>query len=274
MGAWGTRIFQDDFAADIKDTYIDLLKYQISDEEAEKIIFDNFMPTKEEVLIDDVTPLFWLAFAAAKWEVGRLDENTKQKAIEVIDNESSLELWEDDFELLAKRKDILEQLKERLLSEQRNRKKFRRPIIKKWGFQVGDVLEYKMTNQKFRYSPNWDKTFYFHVYKITKSKVCKYVEDSDYEEYYTVALFNKATEDIIAVDKLDKIEYKCFWEHNGVYHYGEGLDLYPTKSTKGDVAVIGNLPLRNFKENEIIFASGNKGLPSMDCYLSDVKFSS
>lgn len=271
MGTWGIRIFQDDFASDIKDTYIDLLKHQMPDEEAEKIIFDNFMPT-EEALVDDETPLFWLAFAAVKWEVGRLDEITKQKAIEVIDNESSLELWEDDFELLEKRKVILEQLKERLLSEQRSKKKFRRPKIKKWGFQVGDVLAYKMTDKDFQDSPNWNKTFYFHIYKATKYKVCRYVEDSDYEEYYTVALFKKAAEDILTVESLKDIGYKCIREYNGTFRYGKELDLYPTKFAKGDFFVIGNLPLREFKDNEVIFVGGSTGLSAMDCFLSQREF--
>jgi hypothetical protein len=272
MGTWGTKIFQDDFALDIKDTYIDLLKHQLSDEEAEKIIYDNFMPTEEEVLIEDDTPLFWLAFAAVKWEVGRLDENTKQKAIEVIDNEGSLELWEDDFELLEKRKVILEQLKERLLSEQRSKKKFRRPKIKKWGFQAGDVLAYRMTDSEFQESPNWDKTFYFHIYELTKSKVCQYIEDSDYEEYYTVALFQKATEEVLTVESLNDIGYKCFREYNGVFYYAKVLNLYPTKLAKGDVFVIGKLPLREFNDNEVVFAGGSTGLSAMDCFLSKREF--
>jgi hypothetical protein len=81
----GNKIFQDDFSLDIKDTYIDLLKHQLSDEEAEKIILNNFMPTEEEIL-DDNTSLFWLAFAAVKWEVGRLDKirNRRQSRLLIM----------------------------------------------------------------------------------------------------------------------------------------------------------------------------------------------
>lgn len=85
-------------------------------------------------------------------------------------------------------------------------------------------------------------------------------------------MFRKATEDILTVESLKDIGYKCFRECNGTFRYGKELDLYPTKFAKGDFFVIGNLPLREFKDNEVMFVGGSTGLSAMDCYLEDIEF--
>ena len=42
MGAWGPKLFQDDIAEDVKDTYIDLLKQGEDNEEITKKLIEEY----------------------------------------------------------------------------------------------------------------------------------------------------------------------------------------------------------------------------------------
>lgn len=271
MGTWGTKLFQDDFASDIRDTYLDLLKYQFSNKDAEVFMLKQFLDPD----MDDEEALFWIAFASVKWDVGRLDEETKKKAIERIDNGSSLELWEetDDEKLLEKRKKVLNDVKEKLLSKQPKERKFRKPReTKKFGFQVGDILAYKMTDEEYLDSPNWDYYFFFHVYKVVKNPITNLIPDSDYEEYYNAALFKwKGKEIPKDLAFLDNINYECLREWGDNKYFGENLDLYPTKFARGNVTHVGYMKLRE-EEIERINTSGSFGLSAMDSILSKKDF--
>jgi len=80
MGAWGTAIFADDLACDVRDQYYALLSMGKSDQEAYEIIMDNY---KSEDLDED-EPVFWFALALSQWRKGRLMESVKEEAIKHI----------------------------------------------------------------------------------------------------------------------------------------------------------------------------------------------
>lgn len=68
MGVWGTAIFSDDTACDIRDEYSALLISGISDEEAEEALlkgYESLNGTWDE-------PVVWLALAFCEWKKGRL----------------------------------------------------------------------------------------------------------------------------------------------------------------------------------------------------------
>lgn len=68
MGAWGVAILSDDIAEDIKLLYKDLLANEYSNEEASRIVIEEY---KNE-LDDEETIAFWLVFASIQWRLGRL----------------------------------------------------------------------------------------------------------------------------------------------------------------------------------------------------------
>ena len=115
MGAWGTGLYQDDDTCDIKDEYLTYLRLGMSNEEA----LEELIECNEELIDDEkIGPLFWLALADTQWKYGRLTNEVKEKALEVINSGKDLKRWEEDKKLYAKRKKVLEDLRERLNTKQ------------------------------------------------------------------------------------------------------------------------------------------------------------
>ena len=81
MGTWGSELYQDDLAQETKDSFQDLLKKGKTTLEAtEQLIRQN-----ADVLNDvEEAPIFWFALADTQWELGRLLQDVKEKAIQVL----------------------------------------------------------------------------------------------------------------------------------------------------------------------------------------------
>ena len=138
MGAWGPAIFSDDTACDIRDDYRELVEDQVPDEDATQRTIDAYAH-----LADDEKHVLWLALAATQSQLGRLDDQVKAKAIDVIDTGVGLELWEDaGAPQLAKRKAALAKLRDKLSGPQPVRKTVRRPWRDVTDLSAGDVLSF------------------------------------------------------------------------------------------------------------------------------------
>src|SRR4051812_17581053 len=93
MGAWGTAIFADDVACDVRDTYRQLLTEGLTGPEATNRLLRG---RKEDLADEDDGPVFWLALAAAQWQCGRLEARVKTRALKTIANGSSLGRWSEE----------------------------------------------------------------------------------------------------------------------------------------------------------------------------------
>jgi hypothetical protein len=113
MGTWRTAIFSDDVAADVRDRFRELVGDGHAVEQATQILLEEFADELED---EDSGSVVWLALATVQWKLGRLQEEVKRKAIEIIDSGEDLKRWEDEPNLLKKRRDVLEKLKEQLNS--------------------------------------------------------------------------------------------------------------------------------------------------------------
>jgi len=138
MGAWGPGIFSDDTAVDIRSDYRELLEDQVLDDQATRRIIDQYAH-----LDDDEAHVLWLALAAAQSQFGRLDDEIKAKALEVIDNGRGLHLWEEaGAKELTRRKAALNKLRDRLMGPQPARKALRRPWRHFTDVRAGDVFSF------------------------------------------------------------------------------------------------------------------------------------
>lgn len=86
MGTWGTGIFADDVASDLKQDYRAMLESGVDDAQAMRDVLDAY-GTDETVV--------WLALAAVQSKLGRLDETVLARAVEIIDTGEDLALWEE-----------------------------------------------------------------------------------------------------------------------------------------------------------------------------------
>lgn len=142
MGAWGTGIFQDDTACDIRDDYKECLGDGLSGPEATTRILSEY---KSSFADPDGSGAAWLALASVQWKHGRLDETTLEQALRVIDSGSDLARWADSRNL-AKRRAVLEKLRAEITSPQPAQKKVRKQVRASCDWPVGAVIAYRLTS--------------------------------------------------------------------------------------------------------------------------------
>lgn len=146
MGAWGTAIYSDDIAMDVRDIYKEILGDGLSSEEATSAIIEMY---NEEIEDEEDGPVFWISLADTQWKCGRLLESIKQKAIEIIDSGIDLEKWKEDKNDYKKRVKVLENLKMQLMSPQPPEKKMKKVFKSYNPFELYDAISYKLLSGKF-----------------------------------------------------------------------------------------------------------------------------
>jgi hypothetical protein len=136
LGVWGTALFSDDVACDVRDHYRELLEDGVDDDAATQLTIERFRTYLEE---SDGVAL--LALAVTQSKLGRLDPGIRDQALAVLDRGADLEMWEhDNPKLLRKRRATLEQARAQLTGEQPIRRRVRPPKRISSGLAAGDVL--------------------------------------------------------------------------------------------------------------------------------------
>jgi hypothetical protein len=145
MGAWGVAILSDDIAKDIQLIYKDLLGNEYSNEEASRIVIEEY----QTELDDEEIIVFWLAFACIQWKLGRLQENVKLEALQIIESGADLSRWEDEPKLQRKREVVLNKLREQLHSPQPQAKKVPKGFIANTSLKAGDAVSYELVSGNY-----------------------------------------------------------------------------------------------------------------------------
>lgn len=146
MGTWGTGLFADDVAADIRDAYRDTVGDGGSGEEATDALLREWTG---QLADPDVGPVFWLALAATQWRCGRLEDRVRAKAIEVIETGADVRRWRDNPRDLARREAVLTKLLEQLRSPQPARKRIAKRFRNSSEWKPGEVIAYKLRSGNF-----------------------------------------------------------------------------------------------------------------------------
>lgn len=145
MGTWNAGLFSNDTTCDVKDTYIECLKQQLSNEEAYRKTYEEY----EELIGTDEEPLFWYALADTQWNAGRLMPEVKDKALECIQNKGGLDFWEERPKGALKWQKTMQKLKEKIESPMPPEKKFPKPIVFKTNpWNIGDVYAYQFHSKQ------------------------------------------------------------------------------------------------------------------------------
>ena len=139
MGAWGTAIFSDDTALDIREEWRAAVLDGLSPEEATARLVESF---DDHLGDDDTERLFWMALAAAQRETGRLLPDVRDRALSIIERGGDVGRWlEDGDEVLARQRErVLERLAVKLRGPQPKPMRLRRPRSLSVPFDVGDVV--------------------------------------------------------------------------------------------------------------------------------------
>ena len=145
MGSWGTLLFSNDIACDIKNTYTHFLEQQLSNEEA----YHNTLIEYEEIIGTDEEPFLWYSLADIQWDVGRLLPEVKNKALKFINENGGISFWITNQQNLHQWEKELQNLKIKLESPMPPEKRFRKPINtihNPWN--IGDVYAYQFHTRK------------------------------------------------------------------------------------------------------------------------------
>lgn len=114
MGAWGTGIFEDDVAADVRGEWEDAVGSGSSVSDATAVLIDglgaDFIPDEDD------GPVFWIALAALQLEAAEVTPDVAARAVEAIP--ANLSRWREEAtaEDFTARERVLSELEQRLRS--------------------------------------------------------------------------------------------------------------------------------------------------------------
>ena len=140
MGAWGTALYSNDVACDIRGDYKDALRRGKSNEE----ITNRMIEQNKDYFGTEDEGLFWFALADTQWNYGRLMPEVKEKALFFIENDHD-DRWETNKDRLAW-SNTLAKLKDKLLSEQPPEKKVSKYRTYHCEWKLGDVYAYRFSS--------------------------------------------------------------------------------------------------------------------------------
>lgn len=162
MGAWGVALYSDDYAMDVRADYRDALKFGKTDEEALEEVFNKDLPPAGS----EDENVFWYALADTMWNYGRLTPEVKEKALYFLETVTEDDRW-DSEKTWERRKQVLSKLKEKLLSEQPERKRVAKYPEYRCPWNMGDVFAYRFHS---KYSEEYGmKDKYITFRKITET---------------------------------------------------------------------------------------------------------
>lgn len=277
MGTWGTSIYSNDIAEDVRDACKDV--YALYDVNAgNEILFNHFSDILNQGFVDNEYASFWYALADWQWKHGMLNEFVKEKALNLLENCAGIQEW---IELgnkadIRKRHNVMENLKKRLVSNQGTLKK-PRLILAKPKHKIGDVIFFKATDYVDEFDSTWHITdirppFMFSDREINESSY-ENIDGIDAHGKYMAILCvgtRKEAHSEYTPDVFDEYsEYVC-------YDY-----LYTQKPTAEKLSSCGFLPmvkwnLKDFNKNitESISWIYSFTLPDepfkSDCYIEDI----
>lgn len=227
MGTWGVGLYQDDLAEEIRDYYKEQLKRGKREEEITRELVEEY----ESLLSDtDDAPVFWFALADTQWNLGRLEDTVKRNALYYIQNCSDRKRWKSENpEKAKKREQVLEKLKEKLMTPQPEKKKISIYKLYRCEWKLGDVYAYSLDSEcakekgldhrYFLFHKVGEATYYpGHVIPIVRVKITK-----DQELPKNAAEFDKLEYVQTAVDKNEEgvslLRGTCFLNGNAVCEY-------------------------------------------------------
>jgi hypothetical protein len=146
VGAWGAAIFSDDTAADVRDSFRDLIGDGLSPEEATRRLIAEYASSVDDA--QDGPPL-WLGLAVTQWKCGRLQEDVKARALQVIDSGLDLARWSGNAKLVRAREAVLAKTRELLLSAQPPPRRIGKRFRQTNDWNIGELVSYRTVSGQY-----------------------------------------------------------------------------------------------------------------------------
>ena len=142
MGTWGTSLYSDDLASDLRDEFRTLIGDGLSTGEAIDRLAGEYLKSPPD---PDDTRVFWLVVADTAWRLGRPHRRATREALRVIKSGAELERWTDP-KARRQRERTLAQVAERLRSPASRPKNVPRRVLAANGWDAGDLVAYQLAS--------------------------------------------------------------------------------------------------------------------------------
>ena len=140
MGTWGTAIFADDDASDVKGDFRHFLADAQSLEGATEAIVEDYGASFADL---GSTTAFWLGLGLTQWRMGRLDPRVKEAVIAIIDGGLDLAKWEGSADR-GKRAAALAKARAQILMPLPKPSPMPEPFTVQLGdWKIGEVIGYR-----------------------------------------------------------------------------------------------------------------------------------
>ncbi|MDR3572450.1 MAG: hypothetical protein P4L50_01195 [Anaerolineaceae bacterium] len=169
MGTWGTGLYSDDTACDVRDDYKDILGDGIAEPDATDLLIEQWRNALSD---PDISSVFWLVLADVQWNLGKLQEKVKQEAIKVIENSSDLIRWSSNQKFVLKRKVVLARLRRKLETSQPTEREVEKRYVNSTDWNIGDVFSFRLQSGLFALL----HVIGFHQDKGGRGSVCEILE--------------------------------------------------------------------------------------------------
>ena len=142
MGTWGPKLYQDDLAEDIRDYDKEQLH---RGKKGIDITQELLIQYQIEISDSEDASVFWFALADTQWNLGRLEEKVKERALKYILSGDDLERWKiENPKMIKAREQTIEELRKKLLSPQPHEKKVTQYKSYRCEWKDGDVYAYRL----------------------------------------------------------------------------------------------------------------------------------
>ena len=251
MGVWGTGLYSNDIAEDVRDMCNEIFPF-VDIKEGNKILFTEFSEIVNSSIVDNDSASFWYALADWQWKHGILSEAILIKTLELLENYTGIEEWKESGTNsdVKKRIAVLEKLQKQLRSPMPPIK-LPKARLAKPKHKPGDIIIFKSCSKiQDEYNALWtiDKLrppFMFADPAISNSGDELNPIFEAYEKY--MALLCVGTEKVLHSEYLHDL-----YDENSVYVYYDFANV--EKPTLVNLKLCGFLPqiywtLKDFNKN-------------------------
>jgi hypothetical protein len=142
VGTWGTGLFADDLAADLRGDLRDLIAQGLASDEAVDRLTIDYASSIED---SEEAAVFWIAVAYAAWRLGRPSTRATTTALQIIENGADLSRWTDEKDR-RQRQAVLGRVKRDLELAAPAPRHIRAPIIVNNQWAAGDIVAYRLAS--------------------------------------------------------------------------------------------------------------------------------
>jgi hypothetical protein len=146
MGAWGTGLYSDDDACDVRDAFRDGIADGVPGKEVTDALLEEWAGLADD---PEMGAVLWLALADTQSRLGRLEPRVRERALAAIDEAHDLRRWAEQPAHMRKRKAVLAQLRERLAGPQPLPRRVQRRFVQTNDWAVGELIAYELRSGRF-----------------------------------------------------------------------------------------------------------------------------